>query len=460
MRTQTLRTMAAVLLATIVGAGSAIAQDTDPLVEAYQKEFIFLDNEIRLLQQRLEEVQADGEARIADARNALGAVENELLDLVGVVDQTEARLNATEESAASSQSAGDTLRNIITQAYSRLETYEVPDLREADPQALIGLNENQQQLRELRYALTESLSMLGSLSSVRTEQDSFFLDDGTQVQGDVTYIGGIAAFGVTPRFGGTLAPAGEGRLRLVDSETFEVAEQLVTRAAAPTTLPLFIYDSLDNAVDTDSGQSFSDTVEGGGLIGQVILGIGAVAVLLILLRVGILMTTARGRRGTVGELLDHVRAKDLSRAQEVADSIGGALGRVIRATVRGLRADPGKIEDVISESVLNEQPRLERFRSALSVFAAVAPLLGLLGTVTGMIATFDIITQFGTGDPKLLSGGISEALITTELGLAVAIPTLLIGNLLASWSDRITSDLEVSALRVVNVASGFEGGQE
>jgi biopolymer transport protein ExbB len=135
------------------------------------------------------------------------------------------------------------------------------------------------------------------------------------------------------------------------------------------------------------------------------------------------------------------------------------MGRVLASTVNGLKVDPKNIEDVISESVLNEQPALDRFRSAISVIAAVAPLLGLLGTVTGMIATFDVITQFGTGDPQLLSGGISEALLTTQMGLAVAIPTLLIGNLLASWADRITSNLEVSALRMVNISSGFEGAE-
>ena len=88
--------------------------------------------------------------------------------------------------------------------------------------------------------------------------------------------------------------------------------------------------------------------------------------------------------------------------------------------------------------------------------AAVAPLLGLLGTVTGMIATFDIITEFGTGNPKLLSGGISVALVTTELGLIVAIPTLMLGNLLNGWGSRIKEDLDKSALRISNVASGVQ----
>ena len=79
--------------------------------------------------------------------------------------------------------------------------------------------------------------------------------------------------------------------------------------------------------------------------------------------------------------------------------------------------------------------------------------MGLLGTVTGMISTFDIITEFGTGDPKLLSSGISEALVTTELGLIVAIPSLLLGNMLNGWADNIQGELESLILRLQNVAS-------
>ena len=80
----------------------------------------------------------------------------------------------------------------------------------------------------------------------------------------------------------------------------------------------------------------------------------------------------------------------------------------------------------IYEASLAPQSSLERYLSILSVSASAAPLLGLLGTVTGMIHTFRLITMFGTGDAKLLSGGISEALVTTEAGLIVAIPALLI----------------------------------
>lgn len=109
------------------------------------------------------------------------------------------------------------------------------------------------------------------------------------------------------------------------------------------------------------------------------------------------------------------------------------------------------MEDIITEAILQESSILNKFSSTILVIAAVSPLLGLLGTVTGMIETFDIITEFGTGDPKLLSGGISVALVTTELGLIVAIPILLLGTLLASWSESIKLEMERVALKVTNI---------
>jgi len=123
---------------------------------------------------------------------------------------------------------------------------------------------------------------------------------------------------------------------------------------------------------------------------------------------------------------------------------------VIAAAIRNVQRERAHIEDIISEQILHESVHLNRFGTFIIVIAAVAPLLGLLGTVTGMISTFDIITEFGTGDPKLLSSGISIALVTTEVGLAVAIPALIFGNLLSGWAESIKDDMEKAALHVIN----------
>src|SRR5690606_3298314 len=137
-----------------------------------------------------------------------------------------------------------------------------------------------------------------------------------------------------------------------------------------------------------------------------------------------------------------VAQKSFGRAIETCKAAKSASGRVLKATLENIGRPREQLEDIISEAVLHEQPVLDRFGSSIMVLAAVAPLMGLLGTVTGMISTFDVITEFGTGNPKLLSGGISEALITTELGLIVAIPALLCGNLLSGWADNIKDGMD------------------
>jgi biopolymer transport protein ExbB len=138
-------------------------------------------------------------------------------------------------------------------------------------------------------------------------------------------------------------------------------------------------------------------------------------------------------------------------AYNAIKNLRGSTARVIRATLRNITRDREHIEDIITESILNENRALDRFGNFTLVIAAVSPLLGLLGTVTGMIKTFDVITLYGTGDPKLLSGGISEALVTTMLGLGVAIPLILLGNLSNGWAESIKDSMEQSALHVVNL---------
>ena len=111
------------------------------------------------------------------------------------------------------------------------------------------------------------------------------------------------------------------------------------------------------------------------------------------------------------------------------------------------------VEEVMFESILGAQPRLERFLNVIAVTAATAPLLGLLGTVTGIIKTFKLMEVFGAGDPKPLISGISEALITTELGLILAIPALIAHALLSRRVAGILAQLEKLSMAMVNSLS-------
>ncbi|MBT8146752.1 MAG: MotA/TolQ/ExbB proton channel family protein [Gammaproteobacteria bacterium] len=103
----------------------------------------------------------------------------------------------------------------------------------------------------------------------------------------------------------------------------------------------------------------------------------------------------------------------------------------------------------MDESILKDSSRLQRGLSSLKILAAIAPLLGLLGTVTGLIETFQSITLFGAGDPGLMAGGISQALVTTVLGLTTAIPLILLHSMLSSRSRRLVSVLEEQSAGII-----------
>ena len=109
------------------------------------------------------------------------------------------------------------------------------------------------------------------------------------------------------------------------------------------------------------------------------------------------------------------------------------------------------MSDAVQEKILHELPQLERFMSAIAILAGVAPLLGLLGTVTGMITTFETIAIFGSGEPRLMAGGISEALLTTATGLVIAIPILFIHSYLSGRTENLMADMERFSATLLNL---------
>lgn len=172
----------------------------------------------------------------------------------------------------------------------------------------------------------------------------------------------------------------------------------------------------------------------GGIVGYVITAVGVIAMILAILRIGVLI----GVGSKVKAQLTDVNAND-----------NNPLGRVLKAADENKQADLETLELKMNEAILKELPKLTTFEPLLKIIAAVAPLLGLLGTVTGMILTFQAITIYGAGDPKAMAGGISSALITTVLGLLVAIPTVLMHTIVSGRSKHIIHILEEQAAGIV-----------
>jgi biopolymer transport protein ExbB len=156
----------------------------------------------------------------------------------------------------------------------------------------------------------------------------------------------------------------------------------------------------------------------------------------------------------IREILDHLNAGHTTEARRCALRIHGPVGEMLCAGIEHLREPKALVEELLFEKVLYAKGKLNAWLPFIAVTASSAPLLGLLGTVTGMINTFKMITVFGTGDAQTLSGGISEALITTEWGLIVAIPAVLLYAFLSRKAKGILDDMEKIAVSFLNRMPG------
>jgi biopolymer transport protein ExbB len=219
---------------------------------------------------------------------------------------------------------------------------------------------------------------------------------------------------------------------------------------------LRLFENKEKAVEKKKEKTIYDIIDSGGQIGWVIVGLGVVALLLVFFHTILLFFADRKTKTITNGVIPLLLADNEKDALALCKRHKGPFARVLEATIRNSHGNRDHMDDVISEALLHEMGPLNRFGPAILVIASISPLLGLLGTVTGMIDTFDIITEFGTGDPKMLSSGIAVALVTTELGLIVAIPSVLAGTLLGSWSDGIKYDLEEIALRATNILLDVE----
>ncbi|MEE2733185.1 MAG: MotA/TolQ/ExbB proton channel family protein [Pseudomonadota bacterium] len=249
---------------------------------------------------------------------------------------------------------------------------------------------------------------------------------------------------------GTFNLVADGKYLKYDSETGKIAELLrqpstrfvETAATLSTAAP---GELVEFGLDPSRGTLLSalikepntrERVEQGGLVGYIIIGVGILSWLLAMERVITLSIT---------------RSKVRAQARSDDAKTSNPLGRVLTVYQKNPSLDPDTLELKLAEAIIKEKPRLERFIPLLKIIAVAAPLLGLLGTVIGMIVTFQSITLFGTGDPKLMAGGISQALVTTVLGLLVALPTLFLHSVTNSIAKNVLHILEEQSAGMIAV---------
>lgn len=398
------------------------AQDLDELLRLVRERRLFESevNEAReqeFLQRRDQQANMLAEARATrraeeqrSDRLETTFEENERT-LGQLQEQLDTRLGSLRELfGVLQQVAGDTV-GVFT---GSIISAQIPG-REEELQALavkMGTSSQLASIEEIEALWIALQQQMTESGKVVTFPGTVIMPNGDQVETDITRVGefNLVANGgfvnFSPDTQSIVALARQPSSRFTSTVTnleSAGAGQIVPFAVDPTRgslLSLLI-----------QGKTIEERIQDGGTVGYVIITLGAIGILIALLRLVDLTLT-----GT------KVRAQMKSKTP----SEGNPLGRVLKIYHDNKGADVETLELKLAEGILGELPKINRGIALVQVISVVSPLLGLLGTVIGMILTFQAITLFGTGDPKTMAGGISTALMTTVLGLCSAIPTLLL----------------------------------
>ena len=213
--------------------------------------------------------------------------------------------------------------------------------------------------------------------------------------------------------------------------------------------------TLGKALKIEQGKdSLAEHLAKGGEVGYVIIILGVICLILGIIKIIGILSFAVPQPEQVQTVLNHIEQGDMEQAKAASGKVKGVGRELLVTGIENIEEKRGTLEELLFEKILSVRPGLEKFLPFMAITAAAAPLLGLLGTVTGMIKTFNLITIFGTGDAKSLSSGISEALVTTELGLVVAIPALILHGILSRMTKEKLGALEQTALSFVNGVVG------
>jgi biopolymer transport protein ExbB len=420
------------LLVIPASSGFASTADLDALVEKVRQEAL---QEASHDQERIERFLEARDAQnqlLADARKRL-AEENQRADrLRGSYESNEATLTQyeldLEERAGDLNDLFAIVRQTAVNANGVLDTSLVAAERKNRSSFLLdlGKGESKPSIDDIRQMWTMILSEISESGKVVRFNAIVIKPQGDETQQKVTRAGvfNSVSQGAFLRYlpeSGKLVELSRQPAGRFQSMARELEE-------ATSGMHPFALDPSKGAILSLMVQSpdLAERLQQGGGIGYLILVLGAIGLLIVIQRAFALLFARRAVEAQA-RVEEPNEKNPLGRLQHIASGIAAT----------NLDAMSMRIDEQLAE----ESSLLNRGLPTVAVLAAVSPLLGLLGTVTGMIETFQSITLFGTGDPKLMSGGISQALVTTQLGLAVAIPLVLFHSLLVGRANRLVEKL-------------------
>lgn len=366
---------------------------------------------------RLENTRRENEEEITRQLEIQRERLGQLSELFGVLQQAAGDARAVISTSHVSLDNAGRMDEIDTLVAKAAESSELPTLD------------------EIRAWPAQMILEMGGSAQVKKFNTQVRMNDGNMQAMDVVRIGDFGLVGDGKYL--QLTPTGDiAELQRQPSDRF-VGLISAFEGGSSGLQPLGIDPTRGQLLNLEIDKpTIQERIDQGGVIGYITLGLGAIGVLLAIFQ---------------WLYLVGVGAKVRKQVKSETADVKNPLGRVLAVYSQNKNVDVETLELKLDEAILKETPALERFLTIVKLISAVAPLFGLLGTVTGMIETFQAITLFGAGDPTQMAGGISAALMTTVEGLVVAIPTLMLHSFVSGSSKGVVHILEEQAAGIIAV---------
>ncbi len=382
-------------------------------------------------------------------QEAIRKLDNRSLDLNNLRSEIKTR---RDEKNYISNLLGEYIRNFQTRLHiSEINKYN--DIVNESTLAPENSNLSDTQIFSKQIALVESsVDRLTSLVGGVSFNGTAIGKDGLVKNGKFILLGPVALFssdddslvGIAEQQLGSLEPT---VMPFMDVKNVENIKKIVNAEEG-----LFPFDpSLGNARKIEeTSESLFETINKGGIVGYVIVLMFFAVLSLSIFKWIQLSKIPMPRETDFKPLLNAMLYNDFEKAKSFLKTVKGPTANMLNIGLEHINEDNALVEEVMYEEMLTTRLKVEKYTPFIAVCASSAPLLGLLGTVTGIINTFKLITVFGSGDVKTLSGGISEALITTALGLIVAIFSLILFAFLSRKAKTIMDRMEKIAILFMN----------
>ncbi len=288
---------------------------------------------------------------------------------------------------------------------------------------------------------------------IQFQQQYFISDAGQKVRGDVLVLGGFtSAYRLEGKTGFLNHSRASNNLYALSVLPSRSIRRNLNHYMDGKTDLVYIDISRGGALRQIIHQkNLKDHFQEGGFLVWPILALGILALIISLERFIFLRRVHDNADKVMGKVNQLAAQGDWKECDKIVGEKKIPVYNVLRSGLVARSENRETLESILQEAILKELPKLERFLPMLNIMGAIAPLLGLLGTVTGMIATFHVITLYGTGDPRMMAGGISIALVTTMFGLGVAIPIMLAYTFLCRKVEHVIGDMEEKAVALTNI---------